>query len=116
VRLLVEFVLPAAIVLGGGWLVARWAAERGGGALRRRRAERALWRVEVEQLPAAETPEGTVGSRVAVVLRREGEVVTHRIAVLDPASDDFSYELEEAESRAQERAVALNQALRMLGR
>jgi hypothetical protein len=64
-----------------------------------RRRELAEWRVAIRS-----APQGTV-----VELVRPGEHA-QRIARLDPASEDFSTQLEEARHAALERAVALNVA------
>jgi LPXTG-motif cell wall-anchored protein len=66
---------------------------------RKRRRERAQWQVAIRSAPHA----------TIVELVRPGEH-SQRIARLDPASDDFSTQLEEARYAAMERAVALNMA------
>lgn len=66
---------------------------------RRRRATLELWKVDIRTL--------TSGTVVEVV--REGDR-PQRIALLDPADDDFSMKLEDARAAALERAVALNSA------
>ena len=71
---------------------------------RRRRAELELWKVDIRTL--------TSGTVVEVV--REGDR-PQRIALLDPADDDFSMKLEDARAAALERAVALNSAREGLG-
>jgi hypothetical protein len=65
----------------------------------RRQMEQAPWRVSIRS-----DAEGTI-----VELIRAGER-TQRVAVLDPADEEFSTRLEEARSQALERAVALNVA------
>jgi hypothetical protein len=70
---------------------------------RRRRRELERWRVRIRSLQA-----GT-----AIELVREGEQPL-RIALLDPASAEFSMQLEEARATAIERATALNAAHRGL--
>jgi hypothetical protein len=71
---------------------------------RRRRAALELWKVDIRTL--------TSGTVVEVV--REGDR-PQRIALLDPADDDFSMKLEDARAAALERAVALNSAREGLG-
>jgi hypothetical protein len=66
---------------------------------RRRRAALELWKVDIRTL--------TSGTVVEVV--REGDR-PQRIALLDPADDEFSMKLEDARAAALERAVALNSA------
>ncbi|HET6849260.1 MAG TPA: hypothetical protein VFH74_10395 [Gaiellales bacterium] len=65
----------------------------------KRRRELAQWQVAIRSVPHA----------TIVELVRPGEH-SQRIARLDPASDDFSTQLEEARYAAMERAVALNVA------
>ena len=65
----------------------------------KRRRELAKWQVAIRSVPHA----------TIVELVRPGEH-SQRIARLDPASDDFSTQLEEARYAAMERAVALNVA------
>jgi hypothetical protein len=65
----------------------------------KRRRELAQWQVAIRSAPHA----------TIVELVRPGEH-SQRIARLDPASDDFSTQLEEARYAAMERAVALNVA------
>ena len=69
----------------------------------KRRRELAQWQVAIRSVPHA----------TIVELVRPGEH-SQRIARLDPASDDFSTQLEEARYAAMERAVALNVARRGL--
>jgi len=71
---------------------------------RRRRAGLELWKVDIRSI--------TSGTVVEVV--REGDR-PQRIALLDPADDDFSMKLEDARAAALERAVALNSAREGLG-
>jgi len=66
---------------------------------RRRRAELELWKVDIRTL--------TSGTVVEVV--REGDR-PQRIALLDPADEEFSMKLEDARAAALERAIALNSA------
>jgi hypothetical protein len=66
---------------------------------RRRRASLELWKVDIRTL--------TSGTVVEVV--REGDR-PQRIALLDPADEEFSMKLEDARAAALERAVALNSA------
>lgn len=66
---------------------------------RRRRAGLDRWKVDIRTL--------TSGTVVEVV--REGDR-PQRIALLDPADDDFSMKLEDARAAALERAIALNLA------
>lgn len=65
----------------------------------KRQRELAKWQVAIRSVPHA----------TIVELVRPGEH-SQRIARLDPASDDFSTQLEEARHAAIERAVALNVA------
>ena len=69
------------------------------GRAAKRRRELAQWQVAIRSVPHA----------TIVELVRPGEH-SQRIARLDPASDDFSTQLEEARYAAMERAVALNVA------
>ena len=66
---------------------------------RRRRAGLELWKVDIRSI--------TSGTVVEVV--REGDRPL-RIALLDPADEEFSMKLEDARAAALERAIALNSA------
>jgi hypothetical protein len=66
---------------------------------RRRRAGLELWKVDIRSI--------TSGTVVEVV--REGDR-PQRIALLDPADEEFSMKLEDARAAALERAIALNSA------
>ncbi|MDX6592710.1 MAG: hypothetical protein QOJ13_1906 [Gaiellales bacterium] len=89
---LLLYVLPVLVILGlPGWFL--WMRST------KRQMEQAPWRVSIRS-----DTEGTV-----VELIRSGER-TQRVAVLDPADEEFSTRLEEARSQALERATALNVA------
>jgi hypothetical protein len=89
---LLMYVLPVLVILGlPAWFL--WVRST------RRQMEQAPWRVSIRS-----DAEGTV-----VELIRQGER-TQRVAVLDPANEEFSTRLEEARSQALERATALNVA------
>ncbi|MDX6534764.1 MAG: hypothetical protein QOF68_2508 [Gaiellales bacterium] len=89
---LLLYVLPVLVILGlPGWFL--WMRST------KRQMEQAPWRVSIRS-----DTEGTV-----VELIRSGER-TQRVAVLDPADEEFSTRLEEARSEALERATALNVA------
>jgi hypothetical protein len=92
VRLLLELAVAGLIValVIYGWQVLRTRELRG-----------ARWRTEVRSLK-----EGGV----VVEIRCAGQPPL-AIATLDPTDDDFSDKLAEAESRADDRAAALNAAL-----
>jgi hypothetical protein len=66
---------------------------------RHRRAGLEQWKVDIRSI--------TSGTVVEVV--REGDR-PQRIALLDPADEDFSMKLEDARAAALERAIALNSA------
>jgi len=92
VEFLLLYVLPVLVILGlPAWLFYMRSV--------RRQVRDAPWRVSIRS-----DTEGTV-----VELIRPGER-TQRIAVLDPADDEFSTKLEEARAEALERATALNVA------
>ena len=66
---------------------------------RRRRRGLELWKVDIRSI--------TSGTVVEVV--REGDR-PQRIALLDPADEEFSMKLEDARAAALERTIALNSA------
>ena len=88
---LLELLIVLVLVALAGWGLATVS--------RRRRASLERWRVEIRSLQ----------SGTAVELVREGSR-PQRIALLDPADDEFTMKLEEARATAIDRASALNTA------
>jgi|SRR5690242_15572594 len=89
---LLELLIVLVLVALAGWGMATVS--------RRRRASLERWRVEIRALQSGTT---------AVELVREGSR-PQRIALLDPADDEFTMKLEEARATAIDRASALNTA------
>ncbi len=87
----IELLIVLVLVVLAGWGMARLS--------RRRRAALERWRVEIRALQ----------SGTCVELVREGSR-PQRIALLDPADDEFTMKLEEARATALDRASALNTA------
>jgi hypothetical protein len=89
--LLLELLIGLVLLAAAVFLLQRMA--------HRRRAQAELWQVRIRPL--------TRGTAVELV--RSGDP-PQRVALLDPADEDFTTKLEEARAAALERAVALNVA------